>query len=42
MKRIICTICLMIILLIAGCSQSEDNKIVIKPRPESIKGLYNY
>ena len=40
MKKIVCTICLIAILLIAGCSCSADKKVIVEPKPEPIKGLY--
>lgn len=42
MKRVICTMCLLLVLLVSGCSWSSDEKINTEPKPESIKSHYNY
>lgn len=40
MKKVVYTICLVAILLIAGCAGPADKKISVEPRPEPVKGLY--
>lgn len=42
MKKVICIIYLLLVLVINGCSCSTDKKISVEPKPEPSKNLYNY
>jgi len=43
MKKIMRIVMLILLLvLLSGCSGSSDEKISVEPKPESIKGHYNF